>query len=85
MQDGSERSHSTDILASLHSGNGSTSLTIKNNLHSIFQQKWLLICQMHFGSAQYGAAFAMLVGVLPQTVTIVRRLGNDLDDECFDY
>ncbi|QYX33030.1 hypothetical protein [Sphaerospermopsis torques-reginae] len=31
------------------------------------------------------AAFPMLVGVLPQTVTIVPRLGNDLDDECFDY
>ncbi|MEA5619626.1 hypothetical protein VB711_17520 [Cronbergia sp. UHCC 0137] len=25
-------------------------------------------------------AFAMLVGVLPQTVAIVRRLGNDVDD-----
>ncbi|TAF05638.1 MAG: hypothetical protein EAZ77_13695 [Nostocales cyanobacterium] len=31
------------------------------------------------------AAFAMLVGVLPQTVAIVRRLGSDLDECVDDY
>jgi hypothetical protein len=157
MRDGSERSHSTDILASLHSGKvlivnsrkrnglivgkryhaefagpgavvggdydrdcqfvipiGNLSLLAPES-HEELQKAYLirrqwtrLIKQITENPvpvqrvqkileqfAQYfpaemvadlpDAAFAMLVGVLPQTVTIVRRLGNDLDDECFDY